>query len=119
MGNEKSIGQEPLKSQEKISSEYKETISPEDIAQALKKFDEKVYAPTRHQRPVISIEDNPLAPAVVIAGAGSGKTETMAARVIYLVANGFVKPDEILGLTFTKKAAGELSHRIRKRLRQL
>lgn len=96
-----------------------EKISPEEIARALKKFDEKVYEPTVHQRPVISIEENPLAPAVVIAGAGSGKTETMAARVIYLVANGFVKPDEILGLTFTKKAAGELSHRIRKRLRQL
>jgi DNA helicase-2/ATP-dependent DNA helicase PcrA len=43
----------------------------------------------------------------------------MAARVIYLVANGFVRPDEILGLTFTRKAAGELSVRIRTRLRQL
>jgi DNA helicase-2/ATP-dependent DNA helicase PcrA len=43
----------------------------------------------------------------------------MASRVVYLVANGFVKPAQILGLTFTRKAAGELSARIRKRLRQL
>lgn len=96
-----------------------EKYSPEAIADALARFDKKVYRPTPYQRAVISIETNPLAPAVVIAGAGSGKTETMAARVIYLVANGFVQPENILGLTFTKKAAGELSHRIRKRLRQL
>ena len=55
----------------------------------------------------------PPAPGVVIAGAGSGKTELMSARVIYLVANGFVAPDQVLGLTFTTKATAELSHRIR------
>jgi DNA helicase-2/ATP-dependent DNA helicase PcrA len=43
----------------------------------------------------------------------------MSNRVLYLVANGFATPDQILGLTFTRKAAGELSVRIRKRLRQL
>ena len=102
-----------------MSKPIVEKYSPEDIADALARFDTKVYRPTPYQRAVISIESNPLAPAVVIAGAGSGKTETMAARVIYLVANGFVQPEHILGLTFTKKAAGELSHRIRKRLRQL
>ncbi|HET9500987.1 MAG TPA: ATP-dependent DNA helicase [Marmoricola sp.] len=55
----------------------------------------------------------PLEPAVVIAGAGSGKTSLMAARVVYLVANGLVRPDEVLGLTFTTKAAAELRSRIR------
>ncbi|KQY54363.1 ATP-dependent helicase [Nocardioides sp. Root140] len=54
-----------------------------------------------------------LEPAVVIAGAGSGKTALMAARVVYLVATGQVRPDEILGLTFTTKAARELATRIR------
>jgi DNA helicase-2/ATP-dependent DNA helicase PcrA len=48
----------------------------------------------------------------VIAGAGSGKTETMAQRVLWLIANGHVEPAGVLGLTFTKKAAGELSRRI-------
>src|SRR5512135_1722890 len=60
-----------------------------------------------------------MAPLLVVAGAGSGKTETMAARVVWLVANGYVRPEQILGLTFTRKAAGELSHRIRTRLAQL
>jgi DNA helicase-2/ATP-dependent DNA helicase PcrA len=55
----------------------------------------------------------PLSPAVVIAGAGSGKTTLMAARVVYLVVTGQVRPDEVLGLTFTTKAASELRARIR------
>jgi DNA helicase-2/ATP-dependent DNA helicase PcrA len=60
-----------------------------------------------------------LAPYLVLAGAGSGKTETMAARVVWLVANRLVRPERILGLTFTRKAAGELGDRVRSRLRQL
>jgi DNA helicase-2/ATP-dependent DNA helicase PcrA len=55
----------------------------------------------------------PLQPAVVIAGAGSGKTSLMAARVVFLVATGQVTPDQVLGLTFTTKAASELRSRIR------
>src|SRR3712207_1977012 len=43
----------------------------------------------------------------------------MAARVVWLVANGYVHPDDVLGLTFTRKAAGELAERIRSRLRAL
>jgi DNA helicase II / ATP-dependent DNA helicase PcrA len=59
----------------------------------------------------------PLAPQVVIAGAGSGKTTVMAARVVWLVATGRVAPQEVLGLTFTTKATHELSTRIRESLR--
>ena len=55
----------------------------------------------------------PLAPAVVIAGAGSGKTTLMAARVVYLVLTGQVRPEQVLGLTFTTKAAAELRTRVR------
>lgn len=51
-------------------------------------------------------------PSLVVAGAGSGKTELMATRVLWLVANGICRPEEILGLTFTRKAASELSRRI-------
>ncbi len=62
---------------------------------------------------VAIVEDASIAaPTLVIAGAGSGKTELMMARVMYLVANGFAKPEEILGLTFTRKAANELRSRI-------
>lgn len=52
------------------------------------------------------------APSLVIAGAGSGKTELMMVRAMYLIANGYARPDQILGLTFTKKAANELRGRI-------
>lgn len=55
----------------------------------------------------------PLSPGVIVAGAGSGKTTAMAARVVWLICTGQVKPEEVLGLTFTKKAANELDVRIR------
>ncbi|MFE1898804.1 UvrD-helicase domain-containing protein, partial [Streptomyces yangpuensis] len=55
----------------------------------------------------------PAAPQVVVAGAGSGKTTVMAARVVWLVGTGAVAPEQVLGLTFTNKAAGELSERVR------
>lgn len=58
----------------------------------------------------------PLEPAVIIAGAGSGKTTVMAARVVWLVGSGQVRPEQVLGLTFTRKAAGELGARVRRAL---
>jgi DNA helicase II / ATP-dependent DNA helicase PcrA len=72
--------------------------------------------PTAEQLAVIQA---PMRPLLVVAGAGSGKTETMASRVVWLVANGYVEPDQVLGLTFTRKAATELAERIARRLRRL
>ena len=69
--------------------------------------------PTAEQAAVISA---PAVPLAVIAGAGSGKSETMAARLVWLVANGLVRPERVLGLTFTRKAAAELGQRVRVRL---
>ena len=74
------------------------------------------HAPTDQQAAIIGSEPGPL---LVVAGAGAGKTETMAARVVWLVANGLVAPDQVLGLTFTRKAAQQLSQRIRHRLENL
>lgn len=74
------------------------------------------HDPTPEQAAVI---EAPMAPLLVVAGAGSGKTETMAARVVWLVANGLVAPEEVLGLTFTRKAASELSARVERRLQTL
>jgi len=72
------------------------------------------YAPSDEQARVVQAPvDRPL---VVVAGAGSGKTETMAARVAWLVANQLVAPEAVLGLTFTRKAASELNARVRLRL---
>ncbi|MCW2829333.1 MAG: ATP-dependent helicase [Aeromicrobium sp.] len=58
-------------------------------------------------------------PGVIIAGAGSGKTTVMAARVVWLVGHHGLDPDRILGLTFTNKAAGELGLRVRRALAAL
>ncbi|WP_433340675.1 UvrD-helicase domain-containing protein [Streptomyces sp. CA-253872] len=58
----------------------------------------------------------PPAPHVIVAGAGSGKTTVMAARVVWLVGTGTVAPEQVLGLTFTNKAAAELAERVRRSL---
>src|SRR6204780_5964704 len=85
--------------------------SPGDLASAIGLFE-----PTAEQAAVIAAPPGPL---VVIAGAGAGKTETMAARVVWLVANGYAEPGQVLGLTFTRKAAGQLLRRVRSRLARL
>src|SRR5947209_6715718 len=72
--------------------------------------------PTDEQAAVIAA---PAEPALVVAGAGAGKTETMAARVVWLVATGAVRPEQVLGLTFTRKAAQQLADRVHSRLRRL
>ena len=54
----------------------------------------------------------PLEPQVIVAGAGTGKTTVMAARVVWLVGTGQVRAEQVLGLTFTRKAAAELGERI-------
>ena len=82
--------------------------SPAQLARLL-----GVAEPTAEQAAVIGAPPGPMA---VIAGAGSGKSETMAARLVWLVANGMVRPERVLGLTFTRKAAAELADRVRGRL---
>ncbi|MFG1948065.1 ATP-dependent helicase [Nonomuraea sp. NPDC048826] len=83
-------------------------LNPVELADKL-----GILPPTPEQATVI---EAPLEPMVVMAGAGSGKSETMAGRVVWLVANGLVKPANVLGLTFTRKAAAELATRVRDRL---
>jgi DNA helicase II / ATP-dependent DNA helicase PcrA len=85
--------------------------SPAQLARLL-----RLPEPTPEQASVVGA---PLAPLAVIAGAGSGKSETMAARLVWLVANGMVRPDRVLGLTFTRKAAAEFADRVRSRLDRL
>ena len=73
-------------------------------------------SPTHEQTAII---EAPHQSMLVVAGAGSGKTETMAARVVWLVANHVVAPADVLGLTFTRKASSELTARVGVRLRAL
>jgi DNA helicase-2/ATP-dependent DNA helicase PcrA len=60
-----------------------------------------------------------LDPAVIVAGAGSGKTTSMAARVAWLVGSDLVRPDAVLGLTFTTKATAQLMASMRSSLAAL
>jgi len=72
------------------------------------------FPPTDEQLAAITA---PLTPGLIVAGAGSGKTTVMAARVVWLVGTGQVTPERVLGLTFTNKAAAELASRVTRSLR--
>jgi ATP-dependent DNA helicase UvrD/PcrA len=95
-----------------VTSVQDACIGPVELAAEL-----GIASPTAEQADVIAA--SPHEPSLVVAGAGSGKTETMAARVVWLVANGYVTPEGVLGLTFTRKAAQQLAERVRARLRRL
>ncbi|MDN6618847.1 MAG: ATP-dependent helicase, partial [Corynebacterium variabile] len=93
-----------------------EKRTPVDPVELSQQWLRQAFPPTDQQAAVIGA---PAGPMLVVAGAGAGKTETMAARVVWLVANGLVLPEQVLGLTFTRKAARELGVRIRARLQSL
>ncbi len=59
-----------------------------------------------------------LAPLMILAGAGTGKTTTLIRRIVHLIEHQGIPPESILALTFSEKAAGELQQRIREAIRQ-
>ncbi len=62
------------------------------------------------QREAVLANDGPVA---ILAGAGSGKTRVISRRTAYAIATGAVRPDQVLIVTFTDKAAGEMAERLR------
>ena len=65
------------------------------------------------QKEAVVYEKGPL---LIVAGAGTGKTTVITQRIAYLIEKGLAKPEEILAVTFTDKAAGELEERVDKLL---
>lgn len=92
-------------------------FSADDLARLTAADPARAFGPSPEQREII--EADPALSMKVTAGAGSGKTTVISQRVVWLVANGHVAPEEILGLTFTRKAVGELGSRIRVLLSRL
>lgn len=78
----------------------------------LKDIDPNIKLDEDQRKVVLTDEDYSL----VIAGAGAGKTTTVAAKVKYLVEKQRIKPEEILVVSFTNKAVGELKEKIQKQL---
>ena len=85
----------------------------EYLDNVLKKVDPVINLDDEQRRVVLSDEDYTL----VIAGAGAGKTTTVAAKVKYLVEKKNISPDQILVISFTNKAVGELRSKINKALK--
>ncbi len=74
----------------------------------LKQIDPKIQLDEEQRRAVITDDDY----CLLVAGAGAGKTTTMAAKVKYLVDKKHIDPSEIIVISYTKKAIGELRERI-------
>lgn len=79
----------------------------------LKDIDQKIKLDDEQRRAVITDDDY----CLLVAGAGAGKTTTMAAKVKYLVEKKGVQPEEIIVISYTNKAIGELRERINKGLK--
>lgn len=78
----------------------------------MKDIDPSIKLDDEQRRAVVTDDDY----CLLVAGAGAGKTTTMAAKVKYLVDKQHINPDEIIVISYTRKAIGELQDRINKEL---
>ncbi|NDB18316.1 MAG: ATP-dependent helicase, partial [Actinobacteria bacterium] len=85
------------------------TLSTDAIGRLMTEPGKPTIVWSAEQREAIEVGVHP---HLIVAGAGSGKTTVMTARILWLVGGGHLRPDQVLGLTFTNKAAGEFAERI-------
>ena len=71
------------------------------------------YKLNQSQKEAVEYTDGPL---LIVAGAGTGKTTVIVSKIAYLIENKLAKPEEILAVTFTDKATGEMVERVDKML---
>jgi DNA helicase-2/ATP-dependent DNA helicase PcrA len=83
--------------------------SPDELADFVNRLNEP-------QREAVLTTDGPL---LVLAGAGSGKTKMLTSRIAYLISHKHVRPWQVLAVTFTNKAAGEMRERVYKILEEV
>jgi len=86
------------------------TAYPRDVAALA--IDALLDGLNPQQRAAVVHEGSPL---LIVAGAGSGKTRVLTHRIAYLLAARDVTPHQILAITFTNKAAGEMASRVASR----
>jgi DNA helicase-2/ATP-dependent DNA helicase PcrA len=75
----------------------------------IKKMEELLKGLNPDQKEAVTYGDGPL---IIIAGAGTGKTKAITQRIAYLISSKKAKPEEILAVTFTEKAASEMEERV-------
>ena len=95
---------------EELRSAHNETFRRNEMAKHKGFFDHLLAYPLDPQqlRAIVTLEDN----CLVVSSAGSGKTSTMVGKILYLVERRGVDPSKILTITYTRKAAKELSARL-------
>lgn len=102
---------EKWKSFDSLVDKHNDKFVTSELSRCAHFFDSCMgYALDDQQRRACVVDDDA---ALVIAGAGSGKTSTMAAKVAYLIKHRNVLPSEVLLVSFTNKAAEEMGARIR------
>ncbi len=92
------------------------SMEPSDAADSLN-FPSEIYQPTRDLQSLLNEKQKeavtlPAGHALILAGAGSGKTRVLVHRLVWLLSHYQLSPSRILAVTFTNKAAGEMRQRI-------
>ena len=96
-----------MKEQKEPSKEFVEKLK-------MKETDHELKNTNKTQKSAVEAIDGPV---LIFAGAGSGKTRVLTHKIFYLVKEKLFKPEEILAVTFTNKAAKEMENRVKKLLK--